>query len=216
MRQTLICIAGVTISVMMFIGMTAMMSGFSDKFIIETVEATGHITIQDEPRQADTPILQLHYKDPAAVLKLEGPKPRDTAEKIKNATGLILQLETMPGIVAAAPVVSGDAIASYGTKTANVAISGIDPRRYLRVTTIGKNVTEGSFDRLDTTADGIILGSGVAQLLGARLDDNLLLSSPTGGRTNAKVVGIFSTGVTPVDYTRAYMLQSAAQTLLDK
>ncbi|HEX8340528.1 MAG TPA: ABC transporter permease [Tepidisphaeraceae bacterium] len=216
MRQTLICIAGVTISVMMFIGMTSMMGGFTEKFIIETVESTGHITIHDEPRQSDTPILQLHYRQPGALLKLDGPKPRDVVEKIKNSNGLMLQLETMPGIVAAAPVVTGDAIASYGTKTANVAVSGIDPRRYLKVTTIGTNVKEGSFDRLDTTADGIILGSGIAQLLGARLDDNLSLASPTGGRTTAKVVGIFSTGVTPVDYTRAYMLQSAAQTLLDK
>jgi lipoprotein-releasing system permease protein len=30
------------------------------------------------------------------------------------------------------------------------------------------------------------------------------------------VVGIFDTGVTPVDYSRAYMLQNDAQTLLDK
>jgi len=42
------------------------------------------------------------------------------------------------------------------------------------------------------------------------------LSSPTGGLTTAKVVGIFSTGVTPVDYSRAYMLINDAQTLLDK
>jgi lipoprotein-releasing system permease protein len=216
MRQTLICIAGVTISVTMFIGMTSMMQGFTDKFIIETVESSGHITVHDEPRQADTPILQLHYKQPNALLQLDGPKPRDVVEKIKNPTGLMLQLESMPGIVAAAPVVSGDAIATYGTKTANVAISGIDPKRHLKVTTIGKDLKEGSFDRLNTSADGIILGSGVAQILGARLDDNLSLASPTGGRTTAKVVGIFSTGVTPVDYTRAYMLQTAAQTLLDR
>ena len=30
------------------------------------------------------------------------------------------------------------------------------------------------------------------------------------------MVGIFSTGVTPVDYSRAYMLLNSAQTLLDK
>ena len=50
-RQSLVCIAGVTISVMMFIAMTAMMDGFTDKFIIETVESSGHITIKDEPRE---------------------------------------------------------------------------------------------------------------------------------------------------------------------
>ena len=47
LRQSLVCVAGVTISVMMFITMDSMMQGFTDKFIIETVESSGHITIYD-------------------------------------------------------------------------------------------------------------------------------------------------------------------------
>ena len=42
------------------------------------------------------------------------------------------------------------------------------------------------------------------------------ISAPGGGRTIAKVVGIFDTGVTPVDYGRTYMLLNNAQTLLNK
>ena len=57
-RQSLVCIAGVTISVTMYIAMSAMMAGFTDKFIIETVESTGHILINDEPRETQTPILE--------------------------------------------------------------------------------------------------------------------------------------------------------------
>lgn len=214
-RQTLVCIAGVLISVTMFIAMTSMMKGFTDKFIIETVESSGHIIIHDEPRQSETPILEMHYPD-GGVLSLDGPKPRDTIRKIKNPTGLMMQLQQMPGITAAAPVVSGDAICTYGTKTATASIIGIDPKLHLKVTTIGKDVTQGSFDRLETSADGIVMGWGLASVLGAQLDDNITLASPTGGRATAKLVGIFQTGVTPVDYSRAYMLQTSAQTLLDK
>jgi lipoprotein-releasing system permease protein len=65
-------------------------------------------------------------------------------------------------------------------------------------------------------ADGVILGSGLQKVLGAKLDDTIVLTSNTGGRTNARVVGIFETGVTPVDYSRAFMLINGAQTLLDK
>src|SRR5438270_9034714 len=116
-RQSLVCIAGVTISVMMFIAMTAMMEGFTDKFIIETVESSGHITIHDEPRETRTKILEQVYRDPNALLVVEGVKPRDKVEKIKNPTGLIAMLRRMPGILAVAPLVTGDAIATYGTKT---------------------------------------------------------------------------------------------------
>jgi len=215
-RQSLVCVAGVTISVMMFLVMTSMMQGFTDKFIIETVESSGHITVNDEPRETETAILEKVYTDPNALIDVVGVKPRDKVEKIKNPTGLIATLRRMPGIVQAAPVVRGDATITYGTKTYGVQIHGVEPDAQVRVTTIGEKVTDGAFNRLKKTADGIVLGRGIALTLGARIDDNIQLSSPTGGRTTAKVVGIFDTGVTPVDYSRAYMLLSDAQTLLDK
>src|SRR5437762_1266996 len=216
MRQSLVCIAGVTISVTMFIVMTAMMEGFTDKFIIETVESSGHITVHDEPRETRTKILEKAWPDPNALLALEGVKPREVVKKIKNPVGLIATIRHMPGIVAAAPQVSGDAIATFGTKTMHLNLFGVEPEQITATTTIGTKMIKGEFGRLKTTGDGIIIGRGVADLLGAQIDDNISLASSTGGRTTAKVVGIFQTGVTPVDYARAYMLLSSAQTLMDK
>src|SRR5436190_9169659 len=215
-RQSLVCIAGVTISVTMFIAMLAMMNGFTDKFINETVESSGHITVHDEPRERDTQILERFTPHPDALLSIERTKPRETVKQIKNPTGLIAQLRRMPGIVAAAPEVQGEAIATYGTKNVNMQIFGIEPEQQQRVTTIGKDVIQGGFNRLRTSADGVIIGSGLQKVLGAKLDDTVVLTSNTGGRTNARIVGVFETGVTPVDYSRAYMLLNSAQTLLDK
>jgi len=216
LRQTLVCVAGVTISVMMFIAMTAMMTGFTDKFIVETVESSGHITIHDEPRETRTPILERVYKDPNALLVVEGVKPRDKIEKIKNPQGLLAQLRRMPGIVAVAPQVSGDLIATYGTKTMTLNVFGVEPEQTLAVTTIGDDVIAGDFKRLKTAADGVVIGRGISDVLGAQLGDIITLSSARGGLTTGKVVAIFQTGVTPVDYSRAYMLLNDAQTLLDK
>lgn len=215
-RQSLVCIAGVTISVMMFIVMTAMMQGFSDKFIIETVESSGHITVHDEPRQKETPILERAYPQEHALLDLQGVKPRETVKKIRNPVGLLQAIMRIPGVQDAAPQVYGDVVLDYGSKTFAVQVYGVDPIRQMRVTTIGDNMIEGDFARLKTTANGVVLGSGVASVIGAKLEDNISISSSTGGLTIAKVVGIFSTGVTPVDYSRAYMLVNDAQTLLDK
>jgi lipoprotein-releasing system permease protein len=215
-RQSLVCIAGVTISVTMFIAMLSMMNGFSDKFIMETVEASGHVTVHDEPRERETQILERFTPDPDALLAISRTKPRENVKQIKNPTGLIAQLRRMPGIVAAAPEVTGEAIASYGTKNVNLQIVGIEPEQQQRVTTIGNDLMEGDFTRLRTTADGVVVGSGIMKVLGAKLDDTVVLTSNTGGRTSGRIVGVFETGVTPVDYSRAYMLVNSAQTLLDK
>src|SRR5688572_4330717 len=165
-RQSLVCVAGVTISVMMFLVMSSMMQGFTDKFIIETVESSGHITVHDEPRETRTPILEQAFPAPHAVLVMVGTKPRDKIEKIKNPTGLIATLRRMPGILAVAPMVEDDVIATYGTKTIGLNIHGVDPDAHLAATTIGTNVIEGDFKRLKSTADGVIIGSGVAQVMG--------------------------------------------------
>ena len=215
-RQSLVCIAGVTISVTMFLAMTSMMDGLTEKFIVETVESSGHITIKDEPRETRTLILEKAYKDPNALLIVRGVKPRETVKKIRNSAGLLATLNRLPGVVAVAPVVNGSAIATYGTKTINVVLMGVEPERQVEVTTIGDQLIAGDFSRLRSVADGVILGRGVADVLGAELDDTVVLSSNTGGRTTSRVVGIFQTGVTPVDYSRAYMLLNSAQTLLDK
>ena len=215
-RQSLVCIAGVTISVTMFLSMTSMMNGLTDKFITETVESTGHITIKDEPRETRTLILEKVYADPNALLVTRGVKPRETVKKIQNAAGLLATLDRLPGVLSVAPVVNGSAIATYGTKTINVVIMGVEPERQLKTTTIGDDLIAGDFSRLRSVADGVILGRGIADVLGAELDDTIVLSSSEGGRTTSRVVGIFSTGVTPVDYSRAYMLLNSAQTLLDK
>src|SRR3954469_7853127 len=199
LRQSLVCIAGVTISVTMFIVMSSMMRGFTDKFIIETVESGGHIIVHDEPRETRTKILEKVYREPNAVLVVEGVKPKEQVKKIKNPTGLIATIRRMPGVIAAAPQVSGDVIATYGTKTMNLGVFGVDPDQTTAVTTIGTKVISGDFARLKTAGDGIVIGRGVADVLGAGVDDNISLASSTGGRTVAKVVGIFQTGVTPVD-----------------
>src|SRR5215212_9803952 len=93
-RQSLVCIAGVTISVMMFITMTSLMNGLTDKFIVETVESSGHITIKDEPRESRTAILEARYpNDKGALLVLEGTKPREQTKKIRNARTLMKVLD---------------------------------------------------------------------------------------------------------------------------
>src|SRR3954447_5052738 len=116
-RQSLVCILGVTISVTMFLVMTSMMEGLTDKFILETVESSGHITIKDEPRETKTQILERAYPDPNALLTIDSVKPRENIKKIQNAGGLLATLTRMPGIQAVAPAVNGNAIATYGTKT---------------------------------------------------------------------------------------------------
>ena len=217
-RQTLICMAGVAIGVAMFVAMNAMMKGFEVKFIDETVEGSGHAAVKNEPRETVAPFLEKVYGENTAV-DLIRQKPQDKVAKIRNPEKVMRMIRALPGVTAAAPTVNGNLVIAYGNKETAVEVIGIEPREQIRVTSIGQKLVEGSeggFDRLYKTANGIILGDGVARTIGAKLFDTVVVTGPTGARTTSRIVGIFSTGVTPVDYFRTYMLLRDAQVLLDK
>src|SRR6185437_8812003 len=182
----------------------------------ETVEGSGHAIVHNEPRDNIKPFLDKKYD----LIAIDHQKPQDKIAKIRDWQRILNWIRNeVPGVVAAAPTVNGNAVAVYGTKQMAIEVIGIEPREQVKVTSIGDKLVEGSergFDRLASTANGILLGDGLARLLGASIDDTISVTGPTGTHVTARVVGIFSTGVTPVDYSRSYMLLRDSQVLLDK
>src|SRR6185369_11647857 len=122
----------------------------------------------------------------------------------------------MDGVVAAAGSLVGSAVLALGSKEYSVELRGIDPIRQKRVTAISQYMLEGSYQALSSTSDGILLGSGVASRLGAKLDDVLVVGTPRGERLSLKVNGIFEAAVPPVDNSRVYVTLRNAQTLLGR
>src|SRR3954452_21110026 len=115
-RQTLICMAGVAIGVAMFVAMNAMMKGFEVKFIDETVEGSGHAAVKNEPRETVAPFLEKAYGPNAGetVVDLLRQKPQDKVAKIRNPEKVMHMIRALPGVVAAAPTVTGNLVVAYG------------------------------------------------------------------------------------------------------
>ncbi len=214
-RQTIVCLLGVAIGVAVFVTMLAMMDGFQVKFIHETVGATGYAIVYDHPRNRTSQFLQ-HVYGKKAMVVVADPKPQEKIYQIRNPGRVMHMLTSLRGVVAAAPTVDGNAVLIYGQRQRAVSVIGIQPRQQVRVTTIGRDLVAGSFARLRSTANGIVLGSGVAKELGATVNDTIIVTGPQGQRTVSRVVGIFSTGVTLTDYSTVYMLLRDAQVILDK
>jgi|GEM_PF-6432264 len=70
--------------------------------------------------------------------------------------------------------------------------------------------------RLKTSSQGIVIGQGMSDRLGLRMDDLATVVSPTGLVRRMKVVGIFRTGNLLLDEGQVYMLLKDAQVLLEK
>lgn len=212
-RQTVVSVLGVALGVGFFIGITALMRGFQTYFVQQVIDVAPHIVMKDEFRLPGVQPAEIAFA--GGAVQVRGVKPRDTVRGIREAGAKIAAIETVPG-VAVAPMLRGPALLRYGPRDTSVSVGGIEPGRERHVTNIEKDIAEGRLEDLRSTANGIIVGIGVAQRLGAEIGDTVTAVSPVGVAQSFRIVGIIATGVTAIDNSEAYMLLRLAQVLLDR
>ncbi|MEQ8268365.1 MAG: ABC transporter permease [Parvibaculum sp.] len=212
-RQTIVSTMGVALGVGFFIATSSVMSGSEKDLTQRLVNNAPHITIKDEFRTAAKQPVYLAYPD--ATVKLTNTKPREYLRGIKNYGAIVEELSQQLGVIAEAAL-TGQAIVRYASKDVGAAIAGIDPEKERHLTTVERDMREGSLLRLRTASQGIVIGRGMSVRLGLGMEDLATVVSPTGLVRRMKVVGIFSTGNLLLDEAQVYMLVKDAQVLLDK
>lgn len=213
-RQTLVSLLGVALGVTFFIAISSMMQGFQRDFVARIIDIQPHIIVKDEFRQPPRQPVERAYPD--ATLDIRGLKPRDEVRGLRGARNMLAVLEGEPG-VHVAPTLSGNILLRFGSKDVSANVTGIDPQRQRKVTHLEKDLISGaSLDALYTTANGIIIGEGVASRAGIRMDDLISVVSPVGVVMKMKVVGIFSSGLTLMDNFDTYVLLKKAQILQNR
>lgn len=212
-RQTVVSVLGVAMGVGFSLAMAAMMQGFQRDFINRVIDSAPHIVMKDEYRHPPEQPVERRYGE--AAIDLRGLKPEEEIRGIKRARNIIAVLSTWPGL-SVAPTLEGQVILHYGSSDVSATLVGIDPARERKVTKIEKDLVQGSLDALNTAPNGIIVGYGIAQDLGAALNDTITAVSPVGVIMKMKVVGIVRTGIIAVDKTQAYTLLKKSQILQNR
>ena len=210
-----IALLGVMLGVLTLIGINGIMQGFQVKFLDNITKISPHVTIYDKQLRPSPSILA-RWADDFVVTHVAHESPSDRQLRINRPAEIVRAISQMDGVLGAASALTGSAVIALGAQELPVDLRGIDPPRQDRVTPISAYTVEGSFRRLDASSDGILIGRGVANKIGARLDDVIKVGSPLGDKMTLKVVGIFDCGIPPVDNNRVYVTLRNAQTLLGK
>jgi lipoprotein-releasing system permease protein len=150
------------------------------------------------------------------------------------------RLEKQPHVVAAAPVLYDEVMASRGSRASGMILKGVIPEYEDQVSDLLKSIKMGSAEALKPAAKvpctennaacnqstglpPIVLGKDLAESIGATVGTVILVMSPQGELTpfglvgkyqRFKVVGIFSSGFYPYDSTWAFTRLSDAQQLV--
>jgi lipoprotein-releasing system permease protein len=212
-RQTLVSVSGVALGVAFFIAIAALMRGFQTYFVNQIIDVAPHITVKDDTRTPPAQPAEIALA--MGAVQVHGVKPRDRIRGIRAAGDKLAILEAMEG-VAAAPVLQGQALLRYGSRDVSASLTGIDPLRHARVSNIEKDMIAGRLEDLRTTANGIIIGDGLAWKLGAQLGDTITAVSPSGVTLSMKIVGLFRTGIQNVDQASGFTLLKVNQVLQNR
>jgi len=113
-----------------------------------------------------------------------------------------------PGVRASAPFVRGEAMLVGESAVKGVEVRGIDPERELATAALGNLLRAGDFRALQPGGYAIVIGQALAQRLGVRMGDHVVMLVPEGMATPAgvaprmrrfQVAGIFQAGMYEYD-----------------
>jgi lipoprotein-releasing system permease protein len=134
------------------------------------------------------------------------------------------RVSKVPGVRLAAPIVEGQALASSPFNASGVLVRGIRGADLMKLGSIAKNIKQGTLDDFDQ-ADGLVIGSRLADQLSVRAGDNVTLVSPRGAVTpmgttprikTYKVLAVFQIGMSEYDAAFVFMPLPEAQAYFNR
>src|SRR5271169_3363818 len=185
---------GIMLGVATLIIVMAVMNGFRQELLQKILGLNGHLLIQP----------------------LESP--------LTDWQALAERISKVPGIRLAAPIVEGQALASSPFNASGVLVRGIRAGDLARLSSIAKNIKQGTLDGFDE-GQGIAVGSRLAEQLSVRAGDNLTLVAPRGAVTPMgttprikpyKIAAVFEIGMSEYDAAFVFMPLPEAQAYFNR
>src|SRR4029450_9556414 len=99
----------------------------------------------------------------------------------------------IPGDVA--PSVRTTAIINHGGARIGITLTRPPPRRQLQVSNLAAQMREGKLDDLSRASNGVIIGEALAEKLGLKTGNTVLLVGGQGVQLNSTVTGVFLSGL---------------------
>ena len=188
-----IAIGGLGLGVAVLIVVLSVMNGFEEELRTRILSLTAHATISG----------------------LEG--------RIDGYRPFVDKLNAFPGVVAAAPFIEAQGMLIHGAKSAGVLLRGLVPSEERRVVDLGSHLQGAQLSDLVDGDYRIILGSALAEELGVKIGDRVVLIVTQGNVTPIgvmprmrafQVAGILSVGMYEYDRRIALVsLRDAARVL---
>jgi lipoprotein-releasing system permease protein len=185
---------GILLGVATLIIVMAVMNGFRKELLDKILGLNGHLLIQP----IDSPLDDW----------------REVAERVARIDGVLL----------AAPIIEGQALASSPFNAGGVLVRGIRAQDLKRLGSIANTIRQGTLDGFDE-GQGVVIGKRLADQLSVHSGDTVTLVSPRGAVTvmgttprikTYKVAAVFEIGMSEYDASFVFMPLAEAQAYFNR
>lgn len=204
-RQSLLTMMGIALGCAAFVAFAGLMNGFQGFIIDQLVNNDAHIRISARDDKIEEHSLDdAFFPSAAHTFWLAPPSGRRVSSSLEHPEGWFQRLTQDPRVLAYSPQLKAQVLVRRGDVEVAASLVGMKPESQVRVTNIQSYMREGDFAKIGTMGNHIVLGSGLANKLGSRVSENVMLAVGTGAPEPFKVVGIFHLGVEAFDYQLAF------------
>ncbi len=205
--QSLLIVAGTTVGVAVIIFITALVNSLQASLADRTLSTQAHIVVRPPE---DVPSRVVDPRTGAVIARVEPRAQR--LRSIDQWERVFPQLERMPRITAASPMVTGPAFALRGNASKSIALVGIDPERFERIVRIQEHLVAG---RYRIGPGDAVIGVELAGDLGANVGDRIRIQTAEKADDVFLVTGIFDIGVKELNLRWVMVPLKTAQSLLN-
>ena len=208
-KLTAVAAAGVVLGMSIYIFMNSMLVGFDKSSSASIFKTTSHIRVYK-----DDEISKVLVKNSKENYLIINPKIVPSNNTIINPKLISETILKQPEVTVVTPQVSVNVFYNNGKSQISGLAIGIKPEEANVMYNIKSFMAEGNFDLLKSNPNRIIIGSGIAEKMNAKIGDNINLTSSKSVNKTYKVVGIFKTNNSKVDKSNSYVNLASSQQLL--
>ena len=208
-KLTAVAATGVVLGMSIYIFMNSMLVGFDKSSSASIFKTTSHIRVYK-----DDEISKVLVKNSKEKYLIINPKIVPSNNTIINPKLISETILKQPEVTVVTPQVSVNVFYNNGKSQISGLAIGIKPEEANVMYNIKSFMAEGNFDLLKSNPNGIIIGSGIAEKMNAKIGDNINLTSSKSVNKTYKVVGIFKTNNSKVDKSNSYVNLASSQQLL--
>ncbi|MEM6395837.1 MAG: ABC transporter permease [Bacteroidota bacterium] len=213
-RQFFVAVLSVTFGISMYICMNSFMSGVNDEQTKMAFTAIPHINIYNEVQSEPN----YHSKETnrgSTIRMVSNERNINYTEGIRNVDEIKEKLENIDHINGYTAQLNQNVFIRNGVSKTSANLSGIEPTSEDQMFNTAQYLIEGRLQDLNKGSNSIILGTGLAQKIGASTGDNITVTTSDGIDKSFKIMGLIETG-SGADKSRALISIQTARQLFSK